>query len=175
MGPIVYVFLAIGVIIALVGLARGYNKELGNSIILMFTIAAIGFIELTYEAQIQAWLQSVLGIANSSLFIYLIYMLTFIAIVFSSYSGIVFIYGGTPISGFFGQMISLGVGIFNGYLISGTLWYYANRFGYPLVPVELPLPPQTANILNYLPQTIFPSPVYWVIPATVLLLLRIRG
>ena len=35
MGPVQYVYLAVAVIIALIGLARGYEKELGNSIIFM--------------------------------------------------------------------------------------------------------------------------------------------
>ncbi|MGL4651792.1 MAG: hypothetical protein ACRC1H_20455, partial [Caldilineaceae bacterium] len=96
----------------------------------------------------------------------------FIGIVFSSYSGITLNYGGKPIRGLPGGLISLGVGLFNGYLIAGTLWYYANKFGYPLTEIGAPA---TGGALEYLPPTVFPDPLYWVVPAAVLLVLRVRG
>jgi hypothetical protein len=172
MGTVQYIFLAIGLTIMFVGLARGYDKELGNSIILMITIAVFGFFEARYETRLVELAGSVLGVQNSNVFLFLFYSLIFIGIVFSSYNGITFNYGGKPVTGLGGQLISLGVGLFNGYLIAGTLWYYANKFGYPLLNVSGPV---TGGAVEVLPPTVFPDPLYWVVPAAVLLVLRVRG
>jgi hypothetical protein len=172
MDTVQYIFLAIGFTIALVGLARGYDKELGNSIILMITIAVFGFFEARYEETLGQLANEYLGIANLPLFLSLVYSVVFIAIVFSSYNGVTLNYGGKPAKGLAGSLLSLGVGLFNGYLIAGTLWYYAAKFGYPLFGTGQP---GSAEISQWLPPTIFPDPLYWVVPAAVLLILRVRG
>ena len=130
-GPVQYLFIAIGIIIGLVGLARGYSKELGNSIIFMITIALLGFLQLRYEQSIAHFFSNLLGVDNVYLFMMLLFTITFAFVVFSSYSGITFIYGTGGTTGFTGNLISLAVGLFNGYLVAGTLWYYADRYGYP--------------------------------------------
>ncbi len=174
MGPVQYVYLAIAVVIALIGLARGYDKELGNTIIFMITIALLGFIEGRYETQLSDLAGRILGVNSTNTFLFLLYSLTFIAVVFSTYSGITFNYGGTPLKGFGGQLLSLVVGLFNGYLIAGTLWHYANKFGYPLTGITQ-LDPSQTQALGLLPQTIFPDTLFWVVPAAILLIMRVRG
>lgn len=174
MGPVQYVYLTIAIIIALIGLARGYDKELGNSIIFMITIALLGFVEQNYEVGIQNLTQRIFGGGTTSTFLFLLYSIVFIIVVFSSYSGITFSYGGTPLRGFGGQVLSLLVGLFNGYLVAGTLWHYANKYGYPLLGVTQ-LDPSQQSALRLLPQTIFPNTLYWVVPAAILLILRVRG
>ncbi len=174
MGPVQYVYLTIAVIIALIGLARGYDKELGNSIIFMITIALLGFIEARYEAQLGALVSRVFGAESANTILFLLYSIVFVVVVFSSYSGVTLVYGGTPLRGFGGSLLSLVVGIFNGYLVAGTLWHYANRFGYPFTGVTQ-LDPNQARALAVLPQTIFPEPLFWIVPAAILLILRVRG
>lgn len=175
MGPVQFVFIAIGLIIGFVGLARGYDKELGNSIIFMITVAILGFLGDRYMAQLTNFANSVLGVANTNTFLWFFFTAIFVFVVFASYSGMTFNYGGTPARGFLGSVISFGVGLFNGYLVAGTLWYYANLFGYPLGGVQQPLNAQGMAIINFLPQNVFPDPLYWVVPAGILLLLRVRG
>lgn len=175
MGPIQYMFITVGIAIALVGLARGYDKELGNSIIFMITIALLGFIQNRYQETIGGLATSVLGISDPNTVLFLLFAIGFIVVVFMSYSGITFNFGGRPASGFAGHAISLLVGLFNGYLVGGTLWYYANLFGYPLGGISAGLDAQGQAALALLPQNIFPDPLYWILPAAVLLILRIRG
>jgi len=172
MDIVTYIFLAIGLTIMLVGLARGYDKELGNSIIIMITIAALGFFAASYQEELASLATSILAIQDTNLFLFLVYTLGFIAIVFSTYNGITFNYGGKPVTGLLGSLISLGVGLFNGYLIAGTLWHYANQLGFTLL--NLPAP-ATGGAIDYLPPAVFPDPIYWVMPAAVLLILRVRG
>lgn len=176
MGPIEYLFISLGLVIALIGLARGYDKELGNSIIFMFTIAALWFVGDRFAAQIEQIGESIFGVDNIDTFMMLVFGGTLIAVAFASYAGATFIFGGRARTGLGGLLISFGVGLFNGYLLSGSLWYYANLYGYPLVPVEGGLSETAVQIVeNLLPQTLFDNPVYWLIPATVLMIMRVRG
>ncbi|MCA9797889.1 MAG: hypothetical protein KC910_39050, partial [Candidatus Eremiobacteraeota bacterium] len=77
-----------------------------------------------------------------------------------------------------GPLISLAVGLLNGYLVAGTLWYYQQLFGYPLQSlglIQLPLTARGQAWVELLPQNLFESPVYWMIPVAVLLIWRVRG
>jgi hypothetical protein len=161
-------------VIALIGLARGYHQELGNSIIFMFTIAALGFIGNNFEDRLKEIGVQIFGVQNTDTFLMLFYTVTLIIVAFASYSGTTFVFGGKPKGGLLGGAISFGVGLFNGYLLAGSLWYYANAFGYPFVSMEGGLS-ETANaMIALLPQNLFPNPVYWVIPPTVLMILRVK-
>ena len=45
MGPIEILFYTVVVIFAFIGMVRGSNRELGNSIIFMYVVAVLGFAE----------------------------------------------------------------------------------------------------------------------------------
>jgi hypothetical protein len=75
-------------------------------------------------------------------------------------------------------LISLIIGMLNGYLIAGTLWYYQDAFNYPigqLVTFQNTLTETATTLVNYLPPTLFDNPVYWIVPVAVLLIIRVRG
>jgi hypothetical protein len=77
-----------------------------------------------------------------------------------------------------GTILSLLVGAINGYLISGSLWYYQDIYGYPLSSlgwISPELSPIAVELVRYLPQNVMPSPTPWVIPIAILLLMRVRG
>jgi hypothetical protein len=63
-------------------------------------------------------------------------------------------------------------------LIAGSLWYYQDRFQYPsqlLGTIQLPLTATGQTLVQVLPQRLFESPVYWMIPVAVLIIWRVRG
>ena len=107
MGPVQYVYLSIAIIFALIGLSRGYDKELGNSIILMITMAVLGFVDARYETNSPNLAGRVFGVHNTGTFLFLLYSLVFMVVVFSSYSGVTLNYGGTPSPGLGERLISL--------------------------------------------------------------------
>ena len=107
-------------------------------------------------------------------FLLISYVLVFVVIVLWSYHGVTFDFGGKPVTGILGFLISLGVGLINGYLVAGTLWYYTDKFEYPLAIFQLPLSAAGEMLVDYLPQVIFGNPVFWALPATALMLIRIR-
>ncbi len=180
MGPIEVIFGVIAVFITLIGFARGYPKELGNTVIILATIFVLSFLQqrvlnLT-DTVSEALLDGDAQAAN--LFMSSLFGGLFIVAVFASYAGITFDFQGRAAPAPQGALLSLAVGLLNGYLIAGTLWYYQDLFQYPLQAfgfIELPLTARGAELVTLLPQNLFESPVYWMIPVAALLILRVRG
>ena len=180
MVPIEVIFGIVAIFIALIGFARGYPKELGTTVIILASIFVLSFVEARVinltGAVGEALLNGDLEAAN--LLMSMFFEILFIAAVFASYAGITLDFPGRPAPAPQGTIISLAVGLLNGYLVAGTLWYYQQRFQYPLQLfnlIELPLTARGAAWSELLPQTLFESPVYWMIPVAVLLIWRVRG
>ena len=76
------------------------------------------------------------GSTQSNSLLFFLYVGTFLAIVFASYAGRTLDFGGKPMRPPEGTILSLLVGLLNGYLVAGTIWYYANLFGYPFMNVD---------------------------------------
>src|SRR3990172_1023848 len=118
MGPIEYFYFTIAVIFVFVGLIRGYQRELGNTIVFMYVIAALGFLDDQILDQVFQQLGStVFGVTEVALnqFLLVCYTIVLGAIVFISYQGVTFDFGGKPAGGCLGSFISVGVGLLNGY------------------------------------------------------------
>jgi hypothetical protein len=180
MGPVELIFISIGLVVTLIGLARGYVKELGSTLIILVTIFILTF----FEDQLTS-LITTLGNAfggddtgNNDLLLSTVYTIIFVIIVFGAYAGRTLNFIGTPAPPPQGTLISLLIGLLNGYLIAGTLWYYQDAYNYPigqLVPFDDQLTEVAQTMVNYLPPTLFDNPVYWIVPVAVLLIIRVRG
>lgn len=180
MGPLELTFGVIVIFIVLVALARGYPKELGNTVIILATIFVLSFFEARIVALFKAVGPSLVGdnTATINLFLSLLFEVIFIMAVFASYAGITFDFPGRPVGAPVGPLLTLAVGLLNGYLIAGTLWYYQDHFGYPnqlLGVIQLPLTATGQALVTVVPQRLFESPVYWMIPVAVLIILRVKG
>ena len=180
MGPIEFFFVTIGFIVMLIGLARGYVRELGNTIIALSAIFLLTFFQpeiinvMTRVATQSFGVQSPDSVAG---FLAAFFTIVFVAIIFASYAGQTLSFRGKPMPPPGGTLLSLAVGMLNGYLIAGTLWYYQDEFGYPMVSItriQLPISHQAQIMVQYLPPRLFENPVYWVIPVVVLLILYVR-
>ncbi|MCB0107038.1 MAG: hypothetical protein KDE53_14055 [Caldilineaceae bacterium] len=180
MGPVEVIFGVVAVFITLIGFARTYPKELGTTIIILAAIFVLSFVEervLNLSDTVQNTLLG--GDAEATnLLLSLVFEILFIVAVFASYAGITLDFAGRPAPPPQGPLISLAVGLLNGYLVAGTLWYYQQLFGYPLQSlglIQLPLTARGQAWVELLPQNLFESPVYWMIPVAVLLIWRVRG
>lgn len=181
MGPVELVFISIGLVVTLIGLARGYVKELGSTLIILVAIFILTF----FQDQLSALLTAIGAAfggdsddASNELLLSTVYSIIFIIIVFGAYSGRTLNFTGTPAPPPQGTLISLLIGALNGYLIAGTLWYYQHEFNYPigqLVTFENTLTDTAQTLVEYLPPTLFDNPVYWIVPVAVLLIIRVRG
>jgi hypothetical protein len=106
------------------------------------------------------------------------YLVIFIITIFAGYAGRVITFSGQEWPMPQGAILSCLVGAINGYLISGSLWYYQDIYGYPLSSlgwISPELSPIAVELVRYLPQNVMPSPTPWVIPIAILLLMRVRG
>jgi hypothetical protein len=181
MGPVELIFISIGLVVTLIGLARGYVKELGSTLIILVAIFILTF----FEDQLSG-LVTTIGAAfggdgdteNNELLLSITYSIIFIIIVFGAYSGRTLNFTGTPAPPPQGTLISILIGLLNGYLIAGTLWYYQHAYNYPigqLVTFENTLTDTAQTLVEYLPPSLFDNPVYWIVPVAVLLIIRVRG
>ncbi|MEZ4656826.1 MAG: hypothetical protein R2911_04585 [Caldilineaceae bacterium] len=74
-----------------------------------------------------------------------------------------------------GAFYDLLLGITNAYLISGMVWYYLDKFQYPLPSIQLPLTATAQALIPFLPGNLFPSPFFWIVPVAIMLLLKVLG
>ena len=175
MAPIEVTFLTIVVIVALIGLARGYRRELGSTLIILVALFLLTFLGERIEGG--------LGQANALLFdgggptglvLALFFQILFITFVFWGYAGQTLDFAGTEAPPPTGTLISLAVGALNGYLIAGTLWYFLALYDYPYA-FRQPLTETGEAFVALLPPALFDQPAYWIVPVAILLLLRVRG
>jgi uncharacterized membrane protein required for colicin V production len=179
-GPIEVLFVTIQVIIAIVGVVRGYAKELGNTLVFMAAIFFLSYIGTRAQEPVSNFINQTFGYppgsTQSNAILFFLYEGTFLAIVFASYAGRTLDFTGKPLRPPEGTILSLLVGLLNGYLVAGTIWYYANLYDYPFMNVDTASFSSTAEfMLAYLPQNVVSNPVAWMVPVALLILLRVRG
>ncbi|MCE7980978.1 MAG: hypothetical protein DYG89_07275 [Caldilinea sp. CFX5] len=180
MGSLELIFAIIIIFIVLVAFARGYPSELGNTVIILAAIFVLSFFE---DRLIGLFNRVGPGLVGSdaqavNFLLSAVFTILFISAVFASYAGITLDFPGRPIAAPLGPLLTLAVGLLNGYLIAGTLWYYLDRFQYPTQlfgTIQLPLTATGQTLVQVLPQRLFESPVYWMIPVAVLIIWRVRG
>lgn len=180
MGPIEVLFVTIQLIIAIIGVVRGYAKELGNTLVFMAAIFILQYLGQRGVDMLTNFGASVFGFQADSEqlngFLFFVYAGTFLAIVFASYAGRTLDFHGKPLPPPEGTILSLLVGLLNGYLVAGTLWYYASLYHYPFMNVNAAaLTPTAQFMLTYVPQNLTNNPVAWMVPVALLILLRVRG
>jgi hypothetical protein len=176
MGPIEILFYVVVLIFGFIGMVRGSHRELGNAIILMFVVAILGFAdERGWLALVTQGTATAIGadIARINEAVFVLLTVVFVVIIVVTYQGKTFDFSTSRTNGCLGLAAGFGIGAFNGYLIAGTLWFYADKYEYPFNLLTAPLTSTGETILQYLPATLFPSPVYWAIPATILLIVRV--
>ncbi len=165
MGPIEVLFGSLLVVFLFIGVIRTYPKELGVTITVLaalYILYRFGTTVLSYlERALQLVGIRITGTPNERFIELSIYMLFLIFIVFISYQGITLDFPGKPPKGATGVLLNLSSGFLNGYLILGTMWYYLDRFGYPLQQYGLfrpPLSPVAQRLITLLPQNLLPQP-----------------
>lgn len=176
MGPIEILFYTVVLIFGFIGLVRGVHRELGNAIIFMAFVAILGL------ANSQGWIERGVQALASALgadavrvaeITFVVYAVLLIVIVIVTYQGKTPDFSTKPVPGFWGGMLGFIVGAFNGYLIAGTLWFYADKYQYPFSLLTGPLTQTGTVLLQLSPLNVFPNPVFWAVPATVLLIMRV--
>lgn len=178
MGPIEFYFITLVLVFGVVGWIRTFPKELGVTTVVLFgmyILAAfsqrlLDLINQVYEYQ---------GTPREGLFIFNIYLLFMLFITLISYEGETLSFAGSSPPGITGLMMDIGSGLFNGYLVIGTIWYYLDQLDYPVSQMGLYTPPLNdfaQMLVKILPQNIPPegyADKYFLTLAVFLVILRV--
>jgi len=131
MTPVGVVFLIVMLLFGVVGIVRGVAKELGVTTMLLAALMVLQLTVTMFASQIASFLNQVFGVSPTSVpTILAVCSALFLALVtFISYQGITLIFPIKSTSWFLG----LGIGLINGYLFAGSMWYYLQKAGWPLM------------------------------------------
>lgn len=172
MGPIELIFLIIVVFFGIFGVIRGYGRELGVTTMLLLTLFVLEFISESSAGQ--KTFDRIVGVfagdnpATITTARFLIYCAVLIVVTYISYEGETLSFPGKR-----GNLIfDLGIGLLNGYLFAGSLWYYLASANWPLIPETAPFSPFYNAAVQFLPPAIFEWK-YLVGLAVVMLIARV--
>jgi len=176
--PIEIVFFIVIAIFGLVGLVRGFLRELGVTlplIVLLWAYSALGeaFLNLVEKVMVRA-VHYAPGTTTGDLVRCSFYVISLVFVTFIAYQGETLAFGGSNPPGVQGWLLALLIGLVNGYLIAGTVWFYMARYNYPfqmLGWVQLPLSPLAESIANY---ALPPSVLGPLLPFLVFFLIILR-
>ncbi len=138
----------------IVGMVRGFLKELGVTLVLVATLFGIDRLIPFLEGFVNGGGLQFMGLGpvqdNHTTQVVLAILFTGVLIVatYISYQGETLAYEGQPPKGLIGFALSFLVGAVNGYLNFGTIWWIWNHYNYPFSIVELPLPASAQSIVN---------------------------
>jgi uncharacterized membrane protein required for colicin V production len=140
--PIEVLWIATFLLFGAIGLVRGFLKELGVTTAILVAIYIISELlekrDITDRMMSKA-VEAVPGTYDilatddprSALLRCMLYLLIMLVMVFISYHGETLTFSGTPPKGSTGTLYNLMVGLLNGYLVAGTIWYYLDKYDYP--------------------------------------------
>lgn len=139
----------LGAFFGLIGLMRGWNKEV---------IASAGILLAMFALlQFDPILRGTLLLSFSRENTFFLQVLVFFIIVFIAYRNRSF--GQTDAGqriGLQGTILGGVVGFANGYLVGGTLWYFMDINEYPFAPYIVAPPPgsPSAELIGWMPQIV---------------------
>jgi hypothetical protein len=153
MGPIEVLWAILIVVFILIGLVRGFLKELGVTTILIVLLFGFDRLIPILEGFVNNGGLIAIGIqplsadtnalrpaTASETTLWLILTLITVAVVFMAYQGETLSYEGSNPGFPVGTLLSALVGFVNGYLVTGTLWWILDRYHYPVQAIGFQLP-----------------------------------
>ena len=164
MGPIEIVWGSLIILFAFIGLVRGFLREIGVTTVMAFLLFLLTFFQKQFAAGLNALVTTV-GLVpvdgtQANLVRFAVYAILIGLFAFISYQGETLTFEGRPISGLLGMVLSLIIGLWNGYLIIGSLWHYMHVLNYPISMWGLfqqPLSPVAQVMVTLLPPALIPA------------------
>jgi uncharacterized membrane protein required for colicin V production len=135
--PVETLWIGLVVVFAIVGVVRGFLKELGVTLVLIVTLFGLTRLSVNTPAILSftasaTKVQAISQLQENATVWLVFYVLVVLAVVFIAYQGYVIKYPGNEPKGIQGILLSLMIGLINGYLVSGSLWYYIDKYQSPL-------------------------------------------
>lgn len=181
MGPFEVLILVVVLFFVFIALVRKYNNELGVTTIAFAAIFIVTEFGIVYLPRFLDAIASRFNIDSytprtEQHIVAITLSIFFILVIFAGYAGRTLAFQGKPATGFAGAVYSILVGLLNGYLVAGTLWWLQDVNDYPVADtplLKLPLTPWAEAAANYLPPYVVPA-IGWAALTALMLLLRIR-
>jgi len=133
--PIELVWFVIVLIFGLIGVVRGYLKELGVTTVMVLMLFAFNTFEKRI-APIVAKVASMLAPCQDEKIQAAVWVVGIVLVAFISYHGETLAFEGSLPKAKLVVLLNLGAGLVNGYLIAGSVWHYLNRLGYPFLGIQ---------------------------------------
>lgn len=153
-----------------IGWIRGFFRELGITIVLLGALILLWFLEPRLSPYLERFFSSAYALVSVLVYSGIMIVATLIA-----YEGQTIAFPGKDPGGPWGTLWSVGMGLFNGYLVVGTIWYYLNKYGYPHGTFEPPLTGLAQSIIRLLPFNFIPTQyLLYVLIGGLLFLLLLR-
>ena len=142
MEPIEVLWITVFLLFGAIGLVRGFLKELGVTTAVFVAMYIISewlekreitdmLLGKAVEVGPAAFSALAADDPRSALARCILYIFVMAFMVFISYHGETLAFSGTPPKGLARVLFNLMVGLLNGYLIAGTMWYYLDKYDYP--------------------------------------------
>jgi hypothetical protein len=131
MTPVGVVFLIVMLLFGVIGIVRGVAKELGVTTMLLVALMVLQLTATLFLSRITQFLTQVFGVSATDVPAIIAFCSAcfLMLMTFISYQGVTLIFPIKSTSWFLG----LGIGLINGYLFAGSMWYYLQRAGWPLL------------------------------------------
>lgn len=147
-------FLILIVVMGVIGLVRGFLKELGVTLVLIATLFALDRLIPIFNGYINAGGLGFLGLGpvpetqSTDNILFLLFSAMMIGATYIAYQGETLAYEGKNASGIVGTLLGFLIGAVNGYLLFGTIWWLMSFYQYPFGLVTAPLPEAAQQIVN---------------------------
>jgi len=147
---------------ALVGIVRGFLKELGVTTVLLVLLFGLSRLEdkipqfLTSAVATVGYTVPKATDPRGQLLWASFYVIVIVFVTLISYHGETLAFEGKPPKGPKGILFGSMAGLLNGYLISGSLWYFLDKYDYPLwlLHFQEPLTDFAKSLIPLLPLTL---------------------
>ncbi len=135
MAPIEVFFGSLVIMFALIGVVRGFLRELGVTTLMLIVLLALFLLEPLLEQGIARVVgraaEGTQGTSAATIQTWF-FVLVILGAAFISYAGETLAFRGERPAGVLGLVLGLLTGAVNGYLIAGSVWYYLDRWDYAL-------------------------------------------
>jgi hypothetical protein len=139
-------FVILILVMGVIGMVRGFLKELGVTLVLIATLFALDRLIPIFNNFINSGGFGFLGLGSvpqtqsTDNLLFLLFAAIMVAATYIAYQGETLAYEGNNPKGIVGALLGFLIGAVNGYLLFGTIWWLLNFYQYPLGMVAQPLP-----------------------------------
>ena len=146
-------FILLILVMGVIGMVRGFLKELGVTLVLIATLFALDRVIPIINGFINSGGFGFLGLGpvpeteSTDSILFVLFAAVMAGATFIAYHGETLAYEGKNPKGIVGTLLGFLIGAVNGYLLFGTLWWLADFYRYPFNMVTTPLPEGAQQIV----------------------------